>query len=230
MRVVSWNCNGALRNKAHLLERLNADVWVIQECEPLAKLGPVMEPWSANALRVGDPTKRGLAVFAKPSVALSPINLDADGLELFLPVRVDHIMFLAVWTKQANSPTFRYIGQLYKWLQKHKDYLAAQDAVLVVGDFNSNACWDVWDRWWNHSDVVRDLKALDLNSLYHKQFDEAQGAEARPTFFMHRNLSRPYHIDYAFLTESLLVNATLQLGDPDPWLQWSDHVPLVIDF
>lgn len=230
MRVVSWNCNGALRNKAHLLEPLKADVWVIQECEPLAKLGLAMEAWGANALRVGDPAKRGLAVFAKPSISLRALDLEPDGLELFLPVQVNNIMLLAVWTKQANSPTFAYIGQLYKWLQKHKSYLAEQDPVMVVGDFNSNTCWDLWDRWWNHSDVVRDLEALGLKSLYHHQFREAQGEETRPTFFMHRNLSKPYHIDYAFLSASLLAHATLQLGDRDPWLKWSDHLPLVIDF
>lgn len=39
--------------------------------------------------------------------------------------------------KKRRDPTFKYIGQLYKWLQLHKSQLAQQRAI-VIGDLNSN--------------------------------------------------------------------------------------------
>ena len=229
MRIVSWNCNGALRKKLNLLEELNADVLVIQECENPAQVQDShYKLWATNYLWTGDNKHKGLGVFAKPDVRLEPLNLDSGGLQLFLPLMVDGITLLAVWTKEAGSPTFKYIGQLYKWLQAHKAHLATPKAV-VIGDLNSNACWDVWDRWWNHSDVVRELEYLGLYSLYHAQTGEAQGAEAQPTFFLHRMREKPYHIDYAFLSEMLQIGARISIGATEHWLEHSDHLPLVVD-
>ena len=229
MRIVSWNCNGAFRKKLHLLEELNADVLVIQECENPAHSQDVRyKQWATNYLWTGDNKNKGLGVFAKPDVRLEPLNLDSGRLQLFLPLTVDEITLLAVWTKEASSPTFKYIGQLYKWLQSYKAHLATPKAI-VIGDLNSNACWDVWDRWWNHSDVVKELECLGLHSLYHVQTGEAQGAETQPTFFLHRKREKPYHIDYAFLSEMLKIGAHLSLGAAEHWLEHSDHLPLIVD-
>ncbi|WP_439861371.1 endonuclease/exonuclease/phosphatase family protein [Pseudomonas sp. MBLB4136] len=229
MRIVSWNCNGAFRKKLHLLEELNADVLVIQECEdPVQCRDAHYKQWANNHLWAGDNKNKGLGVFAKPDVRLEPLNLDSGRLQLFLPLMVDDITLLAVWTKEAGSPTFKYIGQLYKWLQSHKAHLATPKAV-VIGDLNSNACWDVWDRWWNHSDVVKELESLGLHSLYHSQAGESQGAETQPTFFLHRKLEKPYHIDYAFLSEMLKIGARISIGAAEHWLEHSDHLPLIVD-
>jgi exonuclease III len=155
MRIVSWNCNGALRKKLVALRSYDADVYVIQECEnPNESSCPDYRAWASNYLWVGGNKNKGLGVFAKPEIALASLNLDAGTLESFIPCTLNERFVLwAVWTRQANSPTFRYIGQLWKYLQKHKAALSGKDAV-VIGDFNSNICWDAWDRWWNHSDVV----------------------------------------------------------------------------
>lgn len=229
MRIVSWNCNGAFRKKLHLLEELNADVLVIQECEdPFQCRDAHYKQWATNHLWAGDNKNKGLGVFAKPDVRLEPLNLDSGRLQLFLPLMVDDITLLAVWTKEAGSPTFKYIGQLHKWLELHKAHLATPKAV-VIGDLNSNACWDVWDRWWNHSDVVKELESLGLHSLYHSQAGEAQGAETQSTFFLHRKLEKPYHIDYAFLSEMLKIGARISIGAADHWLEHSDHLPLIVD-
>ena len=120
------------------------------------------------------------------------------------------------------------IGQLWKYLKKHKQSLSEQDT-LIVGDFNSNSCWDIWDRWWNHSDVVRELCGIDVHSLYHTETGEMQGHESQPTFYMYRKLDKPYHIDYVFLSGRLLESSSLKIGKPEKWLEHSDHMPLVVE-
>ncbi len=219
MRAVSWNCNGALRNKFPVLEKLEADICVVQECENPATTNHVAyQAWASNSLWVGDSRHRGLGVFAKEGISLAVVDLPVDKLELFLPCRVaESINLLAVWTKEANSPTFKYIGQVWKWLQINADFLKVEPS-LVIGDFNSNTRWDVWDRWWNHSDVVEQLKSLRLMSVYHHQSSEVQGQESQPTFYMQRKLTKPYHIDYAFLSQAILQNAKLAVGSADQWL------------
>jgi endonuclease/exonuclease/phosphatase family metal-dependent hydrolase len=98
---------------------------------------------------------------------------------------------------------------------------------LACGDFNSNVCWDKKSRHWNHSDVVRELEELDVHSMYHEHFGESQGEETKPTLFMQRKLDRPYHIDYAFASKSLMSGGSIEVGHPDQWLEVSDHMPIV---
>ena len=134
---------------------------------------------------------------------------------------------MAVWTKYANSPNFRYIGQLWKYLQLHGQKLAGTSAV-VAGDLNSNTCWDEWDRWWNHSDVVNILADLGLQSVYHAYYQEKQGQETRPTLYHQRNENKPYHVDYAFVSSDLYdpILSDVEIGNKHAWLKLSDHMPL----
>jgi len=219
-----------LRKKLERLVALDADLYVIQECEDPSQCASVhYREWAANHLWTGTNKNRGLGVFAKPRLHLEAVPLSTSPLELFLPCRVnDSVSLVAVWTRQANSPTFRYIGQLWKFLQVHSQFLKAEHS-LLIGDLNSNACWDVWDRWWNHTDVVNQLRDLGLQSIYHLARKESQGQESTPTFYMYRKRDRPYHIDYAFLSEALVCGATCDVGDPSLWLEISDHMPVVVE-
>jgi hypothetical protein len=212
-----------------MLELYETDVYVIQECEdPKQSNSSEYKAWAGTHLWLGTSHNKGLGVFAKNQVKLTALNLDPENLESFIPCMLnDKILFLAVWTKQANSPTFGYIGQLWKYLQKHRTIFSDKDA-MIIGDLNSNACWDKWDRCWNHSDVVRELDELGISSLYHNFKCEAQGSESIPTFYMHRKLEKPYHIDYAFLTKKWCSSASIEIGDAGIWLKYSDHMPLLI--
>lgn len=102
-------------------------------------------------------------------------------------------------------------------------------AQINSGDLNSNVQWDEWDRWWNHSDVVRELEEINIHSLYHHIMGEEQGKESKPTLFMHRKLEKPYHIDYVFTSKDLLGDNKnmIDMGCPDKWLEYSDHMPIV---
>jgi exonuclease III len=234
LKIVSWNCNGALRNKFECLAELGADVYIIQECEdPAAMRHPGYRQWAQNYVWIGDSASRGLGIFSPKDLRIEPLDwsntYQDHQVKHFLPCSINNdITILAVWTHQNNSPTFGYIGQFWKYLQTNK--LQLKDA-LIAGDFNSNALWDTWDRWWNHSDVVRELGEIGIESLYHSFTKEAQGKETQPTFFMHRKLARPYHIDYFFGGTAFLNHLiNLEIGATDPWLKISDHLPIIAEF
>lgn len=163
MKIVSWNCNGAFRKKFHLLEQFDADLLIIQECEnPALSRTADYVLWAKNYLWHGHNKNSGIGIFAKENLTLTKLDWPADTFQLFLPFSLDsNLHFIAVWTKQANSPTFQYIGQFWKYLQLNKSLIESTHPI-ICGDFNSNKIWDKWDRWWNHSDVVNELSLLNI--------------------------------------------------------------------
>ncbi|MFZ3003257.1 MAG: endonuclease/exonuclease/phosphatase family protein [Undibacterium umbellatum] len=227
IKVLTWNCNGAFRKKWSTIADLGADLLIIQECEdPSMSSDRAYQEWAGVHHWTGLNKSRGLGVFARNGLMLNRVPIFLDPLELFLPLLIDDKWpLLATWTKQANSPTFGYIGQVWKFLQSNREFLRHPGAMLV-GDLNSNAKWDVWDRWWNHTDVVNDLADTGLRSVYHEHFWEAQGQEQKPTFYMQRKLNKPHHIDYVFCG-SLWTARDVEIGSPEDWLQLSDHMPLI---
>jgi Endonuclease/Exonuclease/phosphatase family len=225
LRIATWNCNGALRKKWQTLEPLDADVLVVQECEdPARSSDDAYLHWSGKYLWTGASKHKGIAVFVREGVTLERVPLDLEQLRLFLPCLVNGAPLLAAWTMRSNSRTFGYIGQLWKFLETYKTFLDHPRG-LLLGDLNSNVQWDFRDRWCNHSNVVRDLGELGLRSAYHQHLVLPQGNEPDPTFYLHRNLQKPYHIDYAFTGKAWSVN-DVQIGQARQWLTYSDHMPL----
>lgn len=229
MKIVTWNCNGGFRNKFQKIVTLEADIYVIQECEsPEHSKGEYRE-WAENYLWVGESKHKGLGIFASRPVKIQRLNWESNELQLFLPITVNsQFTLVGVWTKHGNLRTFRHIGQLWKYLELHKGKMAARSTVLC-GDLNSNKVWDLnHDRRWNHSAVVRELSTINLVSLYHAATGEEQGAESIPTFYQHRNLRKPYHIDYAFSSRDIcnIQSTTVSVGSHTEWLEFSDHMPL----
>ncbi|MFN8297167.1 MAG: hypothetical protein U0T69_13295 [Chitinophagales bacterium] len=234
MKIVTWNCNGAFRNKFENISNYSADLYIIQECEnPAESLHKKYKEWASNYIWLGDTKNKGLAVFARPEIKLEKLNwsnqFNDHQVKYFLPCKINQDFdLLAVWTHRNNSPNFGYIGQLWKYLQINKSELST---TIIAGDFNSNTNWDEWDRWWNHSDVVNELKALGIESIYHKFTGEQQGKESKPTLYFQRKITRPYHIDYIFGAQRFLDNLKkIEIGDSDKWLNISDHMPILFEF
>lgn len=233
LKIVTWNCNGAFRKKFEIISSLNADLYVIQECEhPNESQHKKYEEWAENFVWIGDTKNKGLAIFARPEIKLEKLDWSNQYrdhfVKHFLPCRVNQDFdLLGVWTHRNNSPNFGYIGQFWKYLQVNKTKL---NSTIIAGDFNSNVIWDEWDRWWNHSDVVMELKELGIESLYHKFTGEAQGNETNPTLYFQKKLERPYHIDYVFgpqkFSDKLIK---IEIGQIDKWLGISDHMPILCE-
>ena len=225
MKIVTWNCNGALRKKYEALEEFDADLLIVQECEDPAQSPKRYAEWAGDYLWTGGSKNKGIGVFAKNGISIETLDWPDGELQQFLPCCInDQFNLLAVWT--MHSSTFQYIGQFWKYLQLNKERIAVTDTV-ICGDFNSNVCWDKKNRHWNHCDVVRELGELDIHSMYHELFGENQGEESKPTLFMQRKLNRPYHIDYTFMSKALMDGGSIEVGSPARWLELSDHMPIM---
>lgn len=226
LKILTWNCNGAFRKKFESIEKYNADIYVIQECENPDTTDDInYKKWANDYLWVGDNKNKGLGIFVK-GIRLTHQKWQENGEKYFIACRINNEFDLvAVWNQSNGSGTFRYIGQFWKYLQTNKCHM---NNCLILGDFNSNKIWDKRRRICNHSDVVRELDEIGIVSVYHERLKIPQGVEKHPTFFLQKNINKPYHIDYIFASRGLADKINdFEIGLRDEWLLKSDHLPLV---
>ena len=247
MKLVTWNCNGALRKKLAEADSLNADVLIVQECEDPSQSTRAYQEWAGDYIWVGTNKNKGIGIFPKLDNYVEKLDwkgtFKIDGLQtpspstswftedllIFLPFRLNgNYNVLACWTKGSDDKIFGYIGQFWKYLQIHRQDLNHPNTI-IAGDFNSNAKWDKPDRWWSHSDIIKELYQINIESLYHYKTGEPQGQESEPTFYLQKNTSKPYHIDYVFMSNQLLAKSSIELGKLNEWLPVSDHMPLCVE-
>lgn len=221
MKIISWNCNGKFREKFNEIAKLNADIYVIEECEdPSHVQSQAYATFAENSVWIGEKPAKGLGIFAKENVNLQKLLWPNYCLRNFLPVRVnDSFNLLGVW---ACRP---YIEEYCVYQAIHKTKF--DDAMLIIGDFNSNAIWDGKHGKRNHSFVVNELKQMGLVSAYHHLSGEMHGHETKSTFYLYRHKDKNYHIDYAFINQKYLKSFSI-LSD-DTWLTFSDHLPILLE-
>lgn len=232
MRIVTWNANMAFRKKQKILiERLDPDITVIQECEHPDKYP---DEFSKELFPFrfwkGEDKNKGIAVFSKYEI----IELDDKSplSRFYIPFKICGTIFIGIWAmNDKETPQNRYIAQVWNIINKYEELL--NDDIVILGDFNWNIIWDKkpdYSLAGDFKDVNSMLNRYDIGSAYHHHFKEDFGNEKNPTFFMHKKEEKPYHIDYVFLNKCALDNLKeCSVGKHDEWIRYSDHVPLLIE-
>jgi exonuclease III len=232
LKLLTWNCQGAFRKKYLPVAALAPDLAVIQECEYPDKI-----PWKQGnpptcALWFGESLNKGLGVFSWTGLSLRPLENYDTSIRYCIPIEVSApyaFHLIAIWAMDHKDDRHSYGAQVYQAIGVYREFIQAADTVLI-GDYNSSQR-SSRSRLGNHSTLTLDLHDLWLTSAYHYFYHEHEGKETRWTFFRGRKPERPNHIDYAYIpTRWLRRLAKVWVGDPQTWLQNSDHCPVVVEF
>lgn len=227
MRLVAWNCNGGMHQKLAPLLALEPDIAIVSERAgpEVAAAQPVLAAATSHAW-TGEMATKGLAVLTFGGWRVRQQHSSIARLSLLLDLERAGAQFrlLALWTQHPG-----YIEEGHVALDEHFAALA-EGQTIVGGDLNSNRIWDRSHAPNNHSRFVKRLGEAGLSSAYHAMTEEEQGGESKPTFYLYRHLTRPFHIDFVFLPRAWRSRVRrLEVGAAADWLAFSDHMPVVLD-
>lgn len=152
-----------------------------------------------------------LGTFVRKGIEAARLDWEPYGTCYFLPLRIaDRLNLVNVWTQPG------YVSEWYIYQQLHKDKFDAK--TLLCGDFNSfEGNKKTAASFRTHENCVSQLEEVGL----------MQNKNSEPTFYFHYNIEKPFRLDYCFAPISLV--SKVEVGSPDKWLEYSDHIPLVID-
>jgi len=235
LKITTWNCNMAYRNKASFILTQQPDIVIVPECEHPDKLKFKDEvPLPKDVIWSGKNLNKGLGIFSYSNYKFKLHDSYMPDFRNVLPIivtggKIDFTLF-AIWANNPQDKGYEYIGQVWKALHFYNDLLKGQKTILM-GDFNSNTIWDKPRREGNHSTVVALLESKKIYSAYHRFYDQQQGKEKHNTLFMYRHPDKAYHIDYCFASIDLAKKITgIKVGAHKEWAKLSDHSPLTVTF
>ncbi|KYD07020.1 hypothetical protein B4102_2996 [Heyndrickxia sporothermodurans] len=210
---------------------MSADILVIPECESPEKWRKSNKIHPINQfLWFGDNPNKGIGVITLNNnyqIEVHP-SYNKD-FRYIIPLIVsggdDDFILFAIWAQNAKKKYYSYIGQIHLALDYYKFLL--NDPCIIVGDWNSNKIFDHINRDGTHSDVVEFLKSVNIKSAYHTYFNEEHGEETKPTHYFRKSKDRPFHIDYVFVSETILKKLNfIEVGSFEEWIKLSDHTPI----
>ncbi len=223
MRLLVWNCRGALHKKMDYVKKINPDIAVIAECADIHELAA---QYGYNFLWAGD--KKGVAVLSKIQFYANKISDEEIPLHHHVKARIQklHLNVIGLWTK---GPGYSY-----------KNYMIAQrnlsllndEVSIYCGDFNENVIWDKFGKL-SHGHLVYFLEKIGMKSAYHYFNKEEHGKESASTLYFRCKKMDGFHIDYCFLSPYLLSRIkSVSIGSYEDWVATaiSDHVPIWVDF
>ncbi len=225
MKIVSWNANCKFREKYKSISTLDADVYVIQECEnPATCKDTEFREFVKNGFWKGELNYKGVMVFTtRPDIKLETLDWGGDDKNFFIPVRInDKFDLVAAW---ACKP---YSVVLYEWVEAVLPHLS--EGTVIIGDLNSNFKFDQLyppKDGKSFEQTLKILQPIGLFDMWHYHHNEQEGKETVPTFYLYRHLDRGDHIDHCLaspnLVKSMIIHTRWQ------WLSLSDHLPLEIE-
>lgn len=229
MRLIAWNANynrhrRSFESDAAYLHAEAADVIIVSETARPVSKSPNTLAWLGRA------SGPGLAVMTRNGWTISAQAHQAGSPALFGAFHVHgpfSFHLLAVWPVKGHKGAGpSYSQSLAASLSVFQEFLKAECTVMA-GDFNSNT--RVKEQRFAHPEFVRGAAALGLVSLYHHQTGLEHGQETVATY-RHNNSDRAtFHLDYCFLSQSLLGAASLRVLDSAVWKDRSDHFPILVD-
>lgn len=225
----------AFRKKANQILAHHPDILVVPECEHPDKLkftDDTVKPTSI--LWVGTNLNKGLGVFSYNNFKLKLLRIHNPAFKIIIPISVTcnnfKLTLFAIWANNPSDTDGQYVEQVWKAILFYDKKLKNKNTVLL-GDFNSNTIWDRKYREGNHSHVVNRLQEKGICSCYHSHYNQVQGKEEHPTFYLYKHKDKPYHLDYCFASVDLTEKIeTVEIGEFEYWKQYSDHVPIMVTF
>ncbi len=225
----------AFRKKADVILTYNPDILIVPECEHPDKLKlNTGIPQPTDVLWCGTNQHKGLGIFSYSNYRFKLLDMHNPELKMIIPIAVtggqyDFTLY-AIWANNPGDPDGQYVEQIWKAIHHYNNHLTGKPSILA-GDFNSNTIWDRKHRAGNHSNVVKFLAEKEIYSSYHVHHQQEQGKEKNPTYYLYRHLDKPYHLDYCFISADLAGKLqSVEIGDYDYWIRYSDHVPVIITF
>lgn len=231
LRIVTWNCNMALRLKLDRLRALRPDVAVIQECaDPNGANG-----WHFDGAAcdwIGFNPDKGLGIFTFGDWELARHASYSDKYALCLPVTVrgpHSFNLLGVWAAAPRTTPAGATNDPLLALRYYQPFLAAGPAI-VAGDFNRLPQQMSARRGGVSGAIVDVLAAAGLTNADTARSAALGQVALQRTHFHQRKFSRGFVVDYLFLPTSWVARLSVfEVGDPHDWITWSDHVPLVAE-
>lgn len=229
MRVVTWNCNGAFRDKydrvASFDDDYGDDILVIQESEAPELLPETLLDRYPNIVWVAHNRIKGLLVLASERYRIEIAPEYDETYRFVVPVAVSgeiEFTLIAIWSQKADELT--YSDYVLEGLKRYERLI--DEDTLVLGDFNSTP------RVKSSGDtagLVAWLAEHGLVSAYHHMMDEVFGQETLATYAHRRDLSERFHIDYVFASEKALNGSAAFKNIDAVDIEYSDHVPLFVN-
>ncbi len=234
MVIATWNCNMAFRKKLFTLSRYNPDLMIIPECEHPEKLRSGQLDVPDQVIWIGKNNNKGLGVFSRGNLNISVHESYDPTIEYAIPITVTDktsLTLIAIWAMDNKTDhKARYIGRVWQAVKCYAHLI--KDNTFIIGDFNWNVIWDRSKKplYGNLTQVTNELSSMEIVSFYHSYYGEHFGKETQPTLYLHRDTDKPYHVDYIFGPNSYLYQLqSLIVGHYSDWLQYSDHMPIIID-
>lgn len=224
----------AFRKKHQRILRMKPDILVLQECENIEKLQPLIDNIKYNNLLwYGKNPNKGIAILSFNQCTVE-IKKEFDSrYEYIMPLSLtcndSKINLFCIWAMPHPSDRSKnYVGQIWGAIH-HYEKLLNKPSILI-GDFNSNSFWDKKIKNGNHTDLVKFLEAKKIRSIYHEKEKLLHGNEKQPTFYLVKNKLKPYHLDYCFSSQQMITDQTkIKVGKYSEWIKLSDHMPLIIE-